>query len=124
MIAAAGNGQTDVVRVLLEQGADADARAGSGLTALMGAAINDHVDAVRALLDHDADANAKQKDGWTALMFAADKGLVEPTKVLLAGGADRDVQAGGETALTRAVRAGHADVVQLFRKAGGGNTQR
>ena len=120
MIIAAGNGQADAVRVLLEQGADGDAKTESGMTALMGAAINGHADAVQALLDHDADVNAKQNDGWTALMFAADKGHVEPTRVLLEGGADRDVQAGGESALTRAMRAGHSQIVQLFRKPGKG----
>ena len=56
-----------------------------------------------------------------ALMFAAEKGHAEASQALLEGGADADVQAGGETALTRALGAGHSQIVRLLGKPGTGN---
>jgi len=49
----------DVVRVLLERGADPNARDNAGLTALHLAAGNGWVDCARALLEAGADANAR-----------------------------------------------------------------
>ena len=81
----------DLIKVLLEHGADPNARLKSptlqrahtpgeptlneGSTPLMRAAKNGDMAAIRLLLAHGADFNARQKNGTTALMFAAGLGF-------------------------------------------------
>ena len=60
---AAFNGYTQVVRVLLEAGADKNVARQDGATALMAAAQNGHWEVVRVLLDAGADKNAESKTG-------------------------------------------------------------
>ena len=81
----------ELMKVLLEHGADSNARLKSptlqrahtpgepslneGTTPLMRAAKNGDAAALRLLLGHGADVNARQKNGTTALMFAAGLGF-------------------------------------------------
>ena len=53
--AAAKGGHLEVVRLLLEAGADKNADRPDGVTALMLAAYNEHLEVVRLLLDAGAD---------------------------------------------------------------------
>ena len=69
---AAGRGHADVAKLLLDKGADVNAKTGKGKTALMMAAENGHADIVHALLGKGADVNAKTSNGWTALLLAND----------------------------------------------------
>ena len=87
--ARAGNGV--VVSHLLEAGADADLRTGTGVTALHLAAGAGSVEAVSALLDHGAGVDAKEVR-WeqTPLMWAADQGRTESAKLLILAGAEID----------------------------------
>src|SRR4028119_251755 len=72
---AAGQGYTEIVRVLLEAGANLNLpRKLYGLTALMLAAAANQVDVLQTLVATGADVNAKNDDGSTALMVAAHKG--------------------------------------------------
>jgi hypothetical protein len=119
MMAAAG-GHIEVVSVLLElltaQGSipygaperlevnEADSR---GETALMKAAENGHADVVQAMLDLKLDSNAPFKD-----KLAAGKASdARPVAVNL-----KDDQ--GETALMKARKKNHVNVVEILRKAG------
>lgn len=72
LITASLQGYTDVVRVLLDRGADINARAekNNGDTALMVSSSKGHVDVVRLLIAHHAEVNAKNEKGHTALWFA------------------------------------------------------
>ena len=86
---AAFNGHTAVVSLLIEAGADLDARAHYGTTALMSATLQGRVAVVRILVEAGADLTIKDRSGSTALMWATKKGLSEVIEVL------RDSSTGG-----------------------------
>src|SRR5713226_5507731 len=69
---AAGEGRSDVVRYLLTEGADVNAREKFGDTALTEATYYGHVALVKELLAHGADINAIGNDG-TALDIALNR---------------------------------------------------
>jgi len=71
---AGSNGHEAVVRLLLEQGADVEAKINDGWTALHEAARGGHEAVVRLLLEKGADVEAKTDDGWKALHRAAGGG--------------------------------------------------
>ncbi|MBX6382297.1 MAG: ankyrin repeat domain-containing protein [Microbispora sp.] len=89
---AAVGGHHDIVRLLLEHGADPNRPSGGheeGLP-LCAAACWDHTETVQALLDGGADPNAAEEGGWTALLWAAANGNLESADILLDAGADPD----------------------------------
>jgi hypothetical protein len=87
----------DLVRAMVENGADLDARDRSGSTALMWAAFNETGDArvVEALLEWGADPAATNQAGETALAWALRRGDTPVVAALRNAGAS-------ETALTKA----------------------
>jgi hypothetical protein len=87
LFAAVQTGHTEVLRLLLEAGAAADARAQSGQTVLVVACMKGKPQAVQILLAGGADPNA----GWASrspLVWAARCNNVEAMRLLLAAGAD------------------------------------
>src|SRR5689334_9770027 len=85
---AANLGYTEIVRSLLDAGANINLkRKLYGLTALMLAASAKQLDIVQLLVSRGADVNATNEDGSTALMAAVVKGHVHVVRVLLAAGA-------------------------------------
>ena len=70
--------------MLLEAGADANARQGGGFTALQAAAQNGDPEMARDLLDHGADPTAATDDGRTALSIAEEQGHEEVAALLRA----------------------------------------
>jgi len=67
---AAFQDKPELIKYLIAKGADKDALAPNGYTALMLAARSGHEDAARALLYEDADVNVRTSDGQTALRIA------------------------------------------------------
>lgn len=69
--------QTDIIRILLRNGAQVDARAREQQTALHIASRLGNVDIVMLLLQHGAQVDATTKDMYTALHIAAKEGQDE-----------------------------------------------
>ncbi|KAF7984303.1 hypothetical protein HWV62_15275 [Athelia sp. TMB] len=65
---ASSNGHIDVVRLLLEQGVDVDARDMWGSTALQLATSRGHNEIANLILAHEVDATSQVKDGWTGIL--------------------------------------------------------
>jgi ankyrin repeat protein len=122
LMLAAGEGYTEMVELLLANGADANAADAVNNTVLMKAAMNGHTETVKALLAHGAQVNAKGERGFTALMWAAQYGFTDGIKVLLSNGAQVNVKSDlGDTALSRATDNGHTEVVRILKDAGAKN---
>ena len=81
-------GYADVMRLLLENGSDINARDPWGRTALMIVAKAGDLDSFRLLLDWEADIHARDERGFTALMYAAWQGHIDIVKLLIERGAD------------------------------------
>jgi ankyrin repeat protein len=77
-----------VVQLLLEKGADVNARTDNGETALQCAATYAHEITVKLLLEKGADFNARTKYGETALHKAAANGNKAVIRLLLEKGVD------------------------------------
>ncbi len=89
LMTCAKTGSVDAVRMLIEYGADVNAKEPTqNQTALMWAAAERHADVVQALIEAHADLKANSKQGFTAIHFAARVGDLESIKELLAAGVD------------------------------------
>ena len=123
LIAAAYSGQTQVITLLAESGANLNAAQSNGATALFVAAEHGYADAVRFLLQRGADPARPLLTGMTPLMAAAAKGLVSVVDVLLTVSAEEigvsETLAGGETALYLAVVNDQVEVVRRLVTNGG-----
>ncbi len=91
----------ECVRLLLEHGADPDARDKNGMTAL----LSHSAECVCRLLGHGADPNARDKSGTSPLLnkcknFRGDEAIWEMLALQIAYGADLKLRTpGGKTAL-------------------------
>ena len=111
----------DVARLLLEHGADVNARNKDSVTPLHIAAGEGHVDVARLLLEHGAYVNARSEYGLTPLYYAAVNGRLDVARLLLERGADagaRDDK--GRTPLDRAREKGHVEVARVIEEYGRG----
>ena len=117
--AAARKGHVDVLRLLLEHGADVDSQTVHKQTPLHWAAWAAEVDVGQYLLDCGADINAQNKFHETPLYLAARDGRVGFTRMLLERGARIDVPHGqGKTPLHYAVEWGRIQTARLLLEHG------
>lgn len=111
--AVAAIGNEPMVRLLLDHGADVNAKGGIYSGAIHAAAYKDQETVVRLLLDYGADINALGPVG-TALMFAAASGSEAMVRLLLDHGADVNVNDQEGTALEIAAWKGHEALVRIL----------
>ena len=105
-------------RVLLEAGAEVDARSDNELWVhpLHSAVAGDHDDVVEVLLEAGADVRAVQRHGFTPLHGAAQNGAIVTVDRLLAAGADPTARTeDGRTPADLAERAGHLELAARLR---------
>ena len=108
----------ELVRFLLENGADVDAKERqSGLNPLMYACISGNPQLVMLLLGKRPVVDSPDAAGRSALMVAANLGNAEAVKLLVQGGADIHLtDNSGATALDWASEAGQQRVAEFLRE--------
>ncbi|MFC1522569.1 ankyrin repeat domain-containing protein [Elusimicrobiota bacterium] len=119
LMLATGYGHYKIVKILVDYGANVNAKTDHGNTALSIALANNSGEElnyiVRILVENGANANAKDKNGSTVLMHAAKWGDCQTISTLIRNGADvnaRDVD--GTTALIFAAKRGHLAIVETL----------
>jgi ankyrin repeat protein len=120
LIDAASRGQAEAVRMLLDAGADVEAKTKiEKKTALLLAADQGHVKIVQMLIGNRSNVNARDGNGKTALIIAAARGHTDIVQLLLEKGADVIAKDQFEnTALRNAEKYGGPEVTELLRSAG------
>ncbi|KAH0606454.1 uncharacterized protein H6S33_004115 [Morchella sextelata] len=128
-IMACTGGHFGIVKLLLNEGADIDSRAGRyGRTALQAAAEVGDMETFKLLMEHKADVNATAGGGEsahkrsTALQLAAGNGYFEMVKILIDNNAHVNAAAFDPapfreynlTALQAAAKGGHLRIVKLL----------
>jgi ankyrin repeat domain-containing protein 50 len=112
-------GLVSVVQLLLDKGADPNARDFEGATALYRAVFTGEVEVVRLLLKNGADANIEDNNSWTALQRAVMNGNLAMVCALLESGADIESRYEGQwTILHEAVEKGHTNIAKLLIEKG------
>ncbi len=130
MCDAAGKGDVDEVRRLLDAGANVDGTDYAGMTALQNAALTVEPEVVRLLLERGADPEITAGDGDTALLTAVaggwnrftsaqEEGAAEMIRAIVDAGAKLDAQnEKGETALILAAEVGDQTTFDLLVERG------
>lgn len=122
LMRAAARGHEDVVRVLLDAGADACARRADGFTPLILAVFFGHEGVVRLLVERGADASARTGLGTTAARWAEARGFASMAEVLRDAEASRPPAAvthaveTEEVAHTKSATTASSDEVEIFFK--------
>ncbi|HZM01881.1 MAG TPA: ankyrin repeat domain-containing protein [Candidatus Saccharimonadales bacterium] len=127
LLNAARSGDMETLKLLLNKGADVNAKDTNGTTALMGAVMTGRTDAAKLLLDKGADINAKDYSVGTPLMIAAYQGNASMVKLLLDNDADINTKVIGvldDTALMSAVMSCNTNVVELLLDKGASINQK
>ena len=115
---ASAAGHAEVVKALIEHGANVNAAEESEFyTALMAASVNGHVEIVRLLLNHGAEVDAEDDYNATALTRAAEHGYADVVRLLLEHGADAGIREERDmTALELAESRGHQEIAAMLRE--------
>lgn len=120
---AAHFGNEETLKVLLDHGADVNARSKDGNLnnmAIHAAIAGNFEHIVKVLIDHGADVNARcegvWREGFNALHVAAFFGRESIIKLLLKHSADQEAKtAGGETPYDLAIKKGHLESAALLK---------
>lgn len=110
------NGNTNIINMLLENGADINYTTDE-MTPLIYAAYKGNTNIINTLLENGVDINYTNYYGMTALMYAASYNQFEAVKILLENNADTSItDEDGYTALDLAKSEDYKDIVELLEK--------
>ena len=113
------NVTAEAASLLIEKGADVNARAKKGMTPLTWAVYWDQKEKAELLISKGANVNAKDDDGKTALHVAANWGKTEFVRLLISKGADVNAKDGAcWTPLHWAAFEAEGDTLELLMAAG------
>lgn len=103
-----------ITKALIENGANVNAAANDGTTALH-LAVNGPEDSIKALIKANADPNAQDRNGNTPLILAAKWSGEKTVRMLLRAGADYNIKNNaGESAADLCAARGFQDALELM----------
>ena len=114
----------DLVRFLIEHGADPNVEVDDGYTCLLTAIESEAAESVQVvaeLIEAGADIHARGINGWTPLHMAANRGHVEKARLLIDAGADVNCRTeidALETPLMEAASRGQPGTARLLLEHG------
>ena len=112
-------GQLDIVKFMIENGADVNAKNNSGGTPLNVASQGDNRDIVELLIENGANINNKNNNGLTPLHQASRNGQKDIVELLIAKGTEVNIKNNaGRTPLDLAEQGGYTEIVELLREHG------
>ena len=97
------------IRLLLENGADANSKDATNFTLLMSSASKNDLESIRALLEHGANANVRDDRSFTALDYAIKSSNIESIKLLVQNGANITSES-----YMFALKTNHKDIIDFF----------
>ena len=116
---AARNGHIDMLKLLLDKGADVETAGYNGMRALHHVCNSSKEGLVALLLEHDANANAADESGATPLHWAAARGVLNIVVRLSDKGADPNVATKtGVRPIHKACMYGQAQIVKKLVEGG------
>ena len=119
LIGVAAEGDVNKMQLLLDAGANAEARNSVTSRPLIVAANAGKIEVLKLLLDHGANLEARDTDGNTPLVTAIANNKLDIAKLLLDRGANVDARDNnGGTALAKAVAQTNLDAVKLLMYRG------
>ena len=119
LIAAAGKGNMEMLKLLIQNKADPNLSDKDNITAVMEAAIGGHFEVLTYLSSIGADIDIPAASGVSPLWLASGGGHVEIVRFLLDKGADvNNKRQDSITALMAASSNGHAEAVEILLQRG------
>ncbi|CAH1773645.1 unnamed protein product [Owenia fusiformis] len=116
---ASANGHLECAELLLDAGANREAKTTNGRTPLMMASRNDHDLILEMLIKNNCDVNVLDVESNSALHLAAIDGAYDTTNLLIKHGCKVDQPNHyGDTPFLLAARGGHIQVVKRLLRAG------
>ena len=119
LIIAAYNGYTEIVKLLLESGADVSVvDPGMKATALHAAAYAGNAEVAKLLIEHKIDIDKQGPyNGYTALHDAVWQNNIETAQILIEAGANLNIKSHtGETPLEFAKSRNHREIIALIEQ--------
>lgn len=117
---AAAEGHEEIVSMLIQGGADVNAKNELGRTSLMFSANYGFFEIAEMLLENGASTDdvANDETGWTAIIAASFNGHRNLVRLLLEHGADQNIRdTSGKTALMWAEEQGHRRVARTLERS-------
>lgn len=116
---AAWHGHVAIVRLLLEKGADIEAKWRGGRTPIFLATEEGHEEVIQLLLSKGAETEVKDDLGLTPLYHAIESKNEAVVRILVEGGANAETRGNmGQVPLLLAAEKGHVGIMQLLVEKG------